>query len=413
MLPIGEIIAIGDELTTGQRLDTNTQWLSQRLTELGVRVQFHTTVADHLEANVDVFRTAVERADYVVSTGGLGPTADDLTRDALAAVAGVELVQDEESLAHIRGMFERRGRSMPERNVVQALFPHGSRPIPNPHGTAPGIELEFAREGRTPCRLFALPGVPSEMFAMWEHHVAPAVATSRPTSQIIRHHRIKCFGAGESQIEAMLPDLIRRDREPLVGITASSATITLRITASGADEAACLARMAPTITEVREKLGVLVFGEEEVELEHAVIRLLAERDMTVATSEGASGGTLARMLAAADNENQRFLGGSVRRTVAGVPPGAIDSSVVEQLALTARSESGADFGLAVSDVSPDRNDSDSKVFQVVLADESGASCKEFPVFGDREFAEIRAAKVAMNFLRLAQLRRVSESPRES
>src|SRR3972149_3750647 len=150
-----EIIAIGDELSTGQRLDTNSQWLAERLTELGVDVMFHTTVGDELEANVAVFRAAIDRADVVISTGGLGPTADDLTREAVAAATGGELVQDGAALEHIRSLFTRRGYgSMPERNVVQALFPRGSRPIANPHGTAPGIDMTIPRECCAPRRLF-------------------------------------------------------------------------------------------------------------------------------------------------------------------------------------------------------------------------------------------------------------------
>src|SRR3972149_1051022 len=118
-----EIIAIGDELSTGQRLDTNSQWLAERLTELGVDVMFHTTVGDDLEANVAVFRAAIDRADIVVSTGGLGPTADDLTRESIAVATGVELVDDAAALEQIRAMFTRRGRTMPERNALQAQFP--------------------------------------------------------------------------------------------------------------------------------------------------------------------------------------------------------------------------------------------------------------------------------------------------
>ncbi len=256
-----EIIAIGDELSTGQRLDTNSQWLAERLTELGVDVMFHTTVGDDLEANVAVFRTAIDRADVVVSTGGLGPTADDLTREAIAAATGVDLVQDEASLAHIRSLFARRGfGSMPERNVVQAMFPRGSRPVANPHGTAPGIDMTIPRECCAPCRLFALPGVPAELFVMWRETVAPAILAAQTTRRVTIHRRIKCFGAGESKLEAMLPDMIRRGREPRVGITVSDATITLRITASGPDEAACRRLIAPTEAQIRELLGVLVFG---------------------------------------------------------------------------------------------------------------------------------------------------------
>ena len=276
-----EIIAIGDELTSGQRLDTNSQWLSERLGEIGIPVAFHTTVGDDLENNIAVFRTAIERAEIVVATGGLGPTADDLTRDAVAAAAGVELVQDDAALAHIRNLFARRKREMPERNKLQAQFPRGSRVVPNPDGTAPGIDLTVPRSCGPPCRVIALPGVPAEMFAMWNETVAPALTAGQAEKKVICHHRIKCFGVGESDLEAMLPDMIRRKREPLVGITVSGATITLRITTSGPNEAACRKAMAPTVAQIREILGVLVYGEEDDELEHAVVRLLNERGRSV------------------------------------------------------------------------------------------------------------------------------------
>ena len=136
-----EIISIGDELTSGQRLDTNSQWISQQLGAIGVRVMYHTTVADDLQANIDVFRLAINRADIVVTTGGLGPTADDLTRESLAGAIGVELYQDELALRHIEELFISRGRTMPPKNIVQAQFPVGSTPIHNPEGTAPGIDL--------------------------------------------------------------------------------------------------------------------------------------------------------------------------------------------------------------------------------------------------------------------------------
>ncbi len=269
-----EIISIGDELTSGQRLDTNSQWLSQRLYELGIPVAFHTTVADDLDANIEVFRTAIGRAEIVVSTGGLGPTADDLTRDAIAATAGVELVEDAAAMAHIKNLFARRKREMPERNKLQALFPRGSQVIPNAEGTAPGIDFTIPRPGKSPSRIFALPGVPAEMFTMWNDTVRPALIAAQPSPRVICHRRIKCFGVGESDLEAMLPDMIRRKREPLVGITVHGATITLRITASGPDEAACQAAMQPTADEIYKLLGVLVYGEEDDELEHAVVRLV-------------------------------------------------------------------------------------------------------------------------------------------
>src|SRR3954451_10973168 len=154
---IAEIISIGSELTSGQNLDTNSQWLSRRLAEIGIPVTYHTTVADDLDANVEVFRTAARRAGLVLATGGLGPTQDDLTREALARATGIELVLHEPSLAHIRAMFAQRGRVMPDRNSVQAMVPAGAEPIPNDRGTAPGIWMRLGA-----ARVAAMPGVPSE-----------------------------------------------------------------------------------------------------------------------------------------------------------------------------------------------------------------------------------------------------------
>ncbi len=170
---LAEVISIGDELTSGQRLDTNSQWLSTRLGELGVEVRFHTTVADELAANVAVFRAAIERADIVVASGGLGPTADDLTREALAVATGRTLELDAKALEYIVALFARRRRPMPESNRLQAMFPAGSRVIANPTGSAPGIDLDAPRAGKEPCRVFALPGVPAEMRLMWAETVAP------------------------------------------------------------------------------------------------------------------------------------------------------------------------------------------------------------------------------------------------
>ncbi|MEM6330534.1 MAG: molybdopterin-binding protein [Planctomycetota bacterium] len=394
-----EVIAIGDELTSGQRLDTNSQWLSQQLGDVGVEVAYHTTVGDDLRANAEVFRTAIARADVVVSTGGLGPTADDLTREALAAAAGVDLLRDAGVLEHIRGMFTSRGRTMPEQNQRQADFPAGSRPIQNPGGTAPGVWLEVERAGRVPCRVFALPGVPAEMHAMWRQTVAPAVVAASPERRIVCHRRLKCFGVGESHLEAMLPDVIRRGRQPRVGITVSGATITLRVTAAGPDEAAARAAIDPTLILMRDKLGTLVFGEEDDELEHAVTRLLAARGKTLITSEAWTQGLVAGWLAAAGAPAESRVGG--KRLAKAV---AVDE--VSQIATDARQQAGADFGLAVGGLADTPADDDSvgadpaSRVAVALAYAGGVSTKHFPLIGHPSIVRPRIAKAALNLLRL-------------
>jgi len=391
-----EVISIGDELTTGQRLDTNSQWLSQRLGELGVRVAFHTTVGDDLAANVRVFREASDRADLVIATGGLGPTADDLTREALAEAFGRELEQVDEALAQIRALFARRKRPMPERNVVQARFPRGSRVVPNPNGTAPGIDLDVMRPDRTPARIFALPGVPAEMREMWKQSVAPAIVTMLGDNRrVIRVRTLNCFGVGESDLEAMLPDLIRRGRQPTVGIMVSKATISLRIVAEGRDEAECDAQIEPTVATIRECLGDLVFGEGEDELQHAVIHMLTKRQQSLLVLESSSGGLLTNWLSEADPSGQRFRGGFVQRNVV-----ARTAEQTERLAVDARQRECVDFVLAISNF-PAPNTDPPGSFHVTIASNRTPSTTTVPFLGHPDLLLPRAVKQALNALRLS------------
>jgi nicotinamide-nucleotide amidase len=410
-----EVIAIGDELTSGQRLDTNSAWLSQRLEEIGVPVLFHTTVGDDLAANTEVFRTAGQRADIVISTGGLGPTADDLTREALAAATGTELVLDQAALAHIRRLFARRRREMPERNVVQAMFPRGSEPIPNPHGTAPGVDVRIPRPVLPPSRIFALPGVPAEMREMWQQTVQPAVhemlAGLPGGTRCIRHHAIRCFGIGESDLEAMLPDLIRRGREPRVGITVSRATITLRITATAATAEACAGLIEPTVATIRRCLGDLIFGEGEDELQDAVVRLLSAARQTLATVEHGPGGLLAHWLSQSDPGAQVFRGGWILRhphealADATDPAAETAESALVAMAEQARSHFATDWTLAVGPFPP--SDGEHQVpgnLQLVLAGPGGSHRQSTPFAGHPDLLKQRAVKQALDLLRRQLLR---------
>jgi len=266
-----EIIAIGDEMISGARIDTNTAWLSRRLADLGVDVHYHSTVGDTLSHNTDAFRVATRRADIVVATGGLGPTRDDLTREAIAESLGRPLRLDPESLKHIEQMFAGRGREMPERNQCQAMFPIGATPIFNPQGTAPGVDVVATREDGTSSRIFALPGVPDEMKTMFDETVAPAIANSNQSGIHIRHSVMKFFGVGESDMEQRLGEMIDRQRQPRVGITVSSATISLRISAMGRSPTQCDEMIALTRTEILTRVGDLHFGDgESFEQYHAV-----------------------------------------------------------------------------------------------------------------------------------------------
>ncbi len=283
---IAEVISIGDEMTSGARLDTNAQWLSRRLGELGITVEFHSTVGDTLAHNIDVYRAAAARADVVVSTGGLGPTRDDLTREALAALVGCELEFRESAMKHIESLFARRKREMPQRNRVQAMFPSGSDEIFNPQGTAPGIDMSVGRAERPPSRIYALPGVPAEMKRMFDDTVAPRILAQSGGATRIRHLVMKFFGTGESDMEQRLGEMISRQRQPRVGITVSAATISLRITATGETDEACDAMIQRTRAEILELVPELYFGDgEDFEQYHAIDALLRERDESMVVVE--------------------------------------------------------------------------------------------------------------------------------
>jgi len=404
------VIAIGDELTTGQRLDTNSQWLSTELGLLGIPVLFHTTTCDTLEAGIDAFRIAVERCDLVVATGGLGPTADDLTRDVLAAVAGQPLELSATALAAVESRFARRGVVMPESNRRQALFPRGSRIIPNPDGTAPGIDLDVRRRDGGTSRIITLPGVPSEMRSMWTDTVAGAVLAMLPDAGVFVHRRIKCFGAGESAIEALLPDMIRRGRDPLVGITAHEATITLRIVARGRDEAECLAKIAPTEQTIRECLGTHVYGSDDDEVEDATVRALAGAGQTLGTIEIGTEGRVAAALAQAQARRQARLptpphgpapavyrGGTVLPSAA--VPGVEQESAasMKTLADRARAERGATIGVAVGAVRPGPDGR--SVLAIAFSDGQNVEQIEHMLGGGPALALSRAAKTAVDFVR--------------
>lgn len=311
-----EVIAIGDEMTSGARLDTNSQWLCQRLGELGITVRFTTMVGDQLQDNVDVFRNACQRVDFVVSTGGLGPTADDLTRDAIALACDRPLALSESALRHIESMFKNRQREMPPRNRVQAMFPAGAMEIHNPRGTAPGIDVTATFDGQRAPRIFALPGVPAEMMEMFASTVAPRIVEQIGGGRLVlKHAVIKCFGTGESDMEARLGEMISRTRFPRVGITVSAATISLRITAQGADEAECDEMIQQTRQEIFELAGEFVFGEGETyELHHAVTDLLVARNQRLATIESGYGALVCHWMSDV-TPAEAYVGGIVVRDV--------------------------------------------------------------------------------------------------
>ena len=293
---------------------------------------------------------------------------------------------------------------------MQADFPAGATPIPNEHGTAPGIEMRLEPTSGPPCTIFALPGVPAEMKPMWHASVAPAIASLQPAERVTRHRRIKCFGVGESQLEAMLPDLIRRDRDPLVGITVSDATITLRITASGPDDAACQAAIEPTVATIREALGTLVFGEGDDELEHVVAAMLHKQGKTLAVVELATGGLIEDWLQAAAPSGStilnvgvtamdvsqlgRVLDFSDSERVELADAAAHDSTVATIAAEALRRVTGADVALGVAAFPPNVDAPDARVYASIATSERTRRLR----FGSASHPAIRRARTAKQAL---------------
>jgi nicotinamide-nucleotide amidase len=412
-----EIISIGSELTSGQNLDTNSQWLSQRLAAMGIAVGWHTTIADDLQANIEAFRIATQRAGLVIATGGLGPTQDDLTREVLAQVAGVALVLHPESLEQIRQMFARRNREMPERNRVQAMFPAGAEPILNDRGTAPGIWMQIGN-----CIVVAVPGVPSEMHAMFTNQVQPRMAAMGLGGGVLVQRKINCFGAGESAVEAKLLDLTRRGHVPEVGITVGDAVISLRILAHAANTTEAQAMIEPVERTIRERLGSFVFGVDDETLQDSVARLLAEKRKTIATAESVTAGLVAHRLGLVPGVSPWFRGGivaynnqikvemlAVRQALVD-EHGVISAPVVEAMAVGCRTRFRTD--LAVSTVGlagPGGGTPEKPVGQVFvgLAWDGGVVSVPFSWIGTRYEVQSRTASLALNQVRLHLLKKWS------
>jgi nicotinamide-nucleotide amidase len=328
----------------------------------------------------------------------------------MARAAGVNLIFNPQSFEEIRHMFARRNRTMPERNRVQAMFPAKAEPIPNTCGTAPGIWMLTGN-----CLMVAMPGVPSEMYVMFETQVKPRLLKMGFGGGVLVQRKINCFGTGESMIEQKVLDLTRRDHIPEVGITVSDATISLRILARAATLAEAQRQIEPVEKVIRERLGELVFGVEDEDLQDVVVRLLAEQGKTLATAESITAGQVAERLARVPGVSQWLRGGivaydnGIKHALLGVPErllaqhGAVSGPVVEAMAVGCRERFGTNLAVSTSGLAGPGGGTHDKPVGLVyvgLAWDGGVTSHSFNWGGTRTEVQSRTAKLALNRVRL-------------
>jgi nicotinamide-nucleotide amidase len=296
-----EILSIGTELLLGQIVDTNAQYLASRLADLGIDCLYISTVGDNPARCRETLDRALGRSDLVVSTGGLGPTEDDLTRETIAAVLGEEPVVDATLERELSEWFAARGVPMPDRNRKQAWLIPSARALPNPNGTAPGWDVR--KNGK---RVVAMPGVPREMTYMWEHHVEPTLIAGA----VLRSRTLKLLGIGESAAEEALGELVR-STAPTVVTKAKNDGVHVRITDKDEDAATMDARIARMEKVVRERLGQYVWGTDDDTLGSVIGSALSKRGWRLATAESLSGGDVARILAESQGSSSWYARGFV------------------------------------------------------------------------------------------------------
>ncbi len=406
-----EVIAVGTELLIGQLLDTNSQWLGEQLTLQGLDINFHTTVGDNVGKISNAMRAALARSDFVIVCGGLGPTHDDLTRDAIAAVKNVRLVPDNEIEKLIGDLFAFRGLEMPPANLSQALVPEGCEAILMTRGTAPGLICPVGLK-----YLFALPGVPHEMKEMALRAVFPKISEvldERGERAVIESFTIKTWGLSESKVAEMLSGVIAEleaNHEATIALLASAVEgIRVRITAKSASSAEVQSVLGKYRQKVEEILGDSVFGFNSDTIESVVGRILAERSLTLGLAESLTGGMVSSRITSVPGASEYFKGcvvsyaTEVKRSVIGVTaPLVVSELAASEMAHGVRERLGCDIGLSLTGVAgPESQEgvAPGVVHLAISGPGSSKASRELKLPGDRDRVRELAATSALDLLR--------------
>ena len=406
-----EIVSIGTEILLGEITDTNAPYIASRLPVLGIDLYWIHQVGDNQNRLAEVLERGLSRSDIVITTGGLGPTQDDVTREAISQLMGEEMKLDPVLEKELRAMFSERDYPMPETNLKQACLIESSKPIPNPRGTAPGWWVE-----RTGKMIVAMPGPPSEMQRMWNKEVEPRLRMM-VTEGVISSRTIKTFGVGEGSVDEMVSSLLS-STNPTIGVYAKTDGIHIRITSKAENEEEAGRLLNGMEHQVRDIMGDSVWGVDEDTLENNVGRLLLLKGKTVSAMESCTGGLLASTITDVPGSSDYFKGGVVSYTnetkmANGVDPaiieahGAISARTAEAMATACRERFGTDYGVSVTGVAgPDPSEGHAPgTMYVGISSAEKTETFRPEVYGNRPLMKQRAAiAVLFQLQRLLQAR---------
>ena len=404
---IAEIVAVGTELLMGQIANTNAQYISRRLAELGINVYFHSVVGDNPARLEETLKKALIRSDIVITTGGLGPTKDDLTKETIARTMNRNLVFHAEILELIREFFMRKHRQMVSNNEKQAYLPDNSIIIPNPNGTAPGCIIE--ENGKT---VIMFPGPPKEMQPMFDQTVFAYLREK--TGLVLVSRMLKVFGIGESELETRLMDLIDQQDNPTIAPYVAQGEVTVRVTARCEKKEEAGRLLAPVVREIEARLGEMVYSHEGESLEQVVFNLLRENALVMATAESCTGGLLAERMTSLPGASQVFQRGYVTyANQAKIDDLGVSESTLDAFGAVSREtalemvrglvqRTGASVGAAITGIAgPDGGTAEKPVGLVFIAVtvKNKTACKCFELMGNRERIRNDACMRALDMIR--------------
>ncbi|MEQ8167287.1 MAG: competence/damage-inducible protein A [Candidatus Eremiobacterota bacterium] len=404
---VAEIISIGQELLLGEITDTNASYLSDMLSAAGIDVKYHTCVGDYASQIQEALTIAVGRSELIFTTGGLGPTKDDLTREVISEFSDCPLRLHKESLRRIEQIFKLRNLNVPPVNRIQAMIPEGATVIKNEHGTAPGFLLIYKG-----IKIISLPGVPSEMKSMFQS-IYPLL--KEKNEDVIHTKLLNCFGIPESLLGEKLGNLMDRNSNPSVGTRVKNGVIAVRIHAKGKTEKETKKLISETEKDIRSRLGDVIFGEGHDLLEHAVAQELSKKRLTLSVAESCTGGLISHKLTNVPGISEYFLesvvsySNNAKIDLLKVPEelikkhGAVSKKVAEAMAAGVKSLSRSDYAISVTGIAGPAGGTYEKpvgLVYIALTGPSGTEVQKFQFTGSREEIKERAALSALNMLRM-------------